>query len=133
MFCTSLSTAMSDVNTVVAWYCAGRKLFDHSAGPTTILFDGRSTTYPGRFSFSLPSPYTSHDPSDGRIGCKFPVCIWISAGSWFGTSVFIDRITQQSSITRARCGSVSLTSIPLCPHLLNFSGDGMNPLPFDFL
>ena len=43
MFATSLSTLMSVVTTLVAWYSAGRKLLLHSAGPTTIFGLGRST------------------------------------------------------------------------------------------
>ena len=81
----------------------------------------------------VPSPYSSHDPIDGRIGWTLPVCICSRAGSWFGTSVCIERMTQQSSITCSRCGSVSLTSMPLWPHFSNVSGDGMKPLPLLFL
>ena len=44
MFATSFSTRMSSVSTVAAWYCAGRKLLLHRAGPTTILVVGRRTT-----------------------------------------------------------------------------------------
>ena len=44
MLAMSFSTFMSAVITLVAWNSAGRKLFDHSAGPTTIFGVGRSTT-----------------------------------------------------------------------------------------
>ena len=85
------------------------------------------------FSFSLPRPYRSHEPIDGRIGWMLPVCICNNAGSWFGTSVRMDRITQQSSITRARFGKVSLISMPLWPALWNSKGEGMKPVPLYFL
>ena len=67
------------------------------------------------------------------MGWTLPVCICNNAGSWFGTSVFIERITQQSSMMRPRFGSVSLTSMPLRPHFLNSNGDGMKPVPLVFL
>ncbi len=59
------------------------------------------------------------------MGWMLPVHIWSSAGSWFGTSVCAERMMQQSSMTRARCGSVSLTSMPLRPCFAKLSGDGM--------
>ena len=46
----------------------GRKLLLHRAGPTTMPGDGRSTTKPGRFSFSEPRPYKIHEPIEGRMG-----------------------------------------------------------------
>ena len=44
MFATSLSTFISAVLTLVAWYSAGRKLLLQRAGPTTIFGLGRRTT-----------------------------------------------------------------------------------------
>ena len=40
---------------------------------------------------------------------------------------------QQSSMTRARFGKDSLTSMPLWPCFANASGEGMKPLPLFFL
>src|SRR4051812_31925801 len=40
---------------------------------------------------------------------------------------------QQSSMTRAMCGRVELTSMPLWPYLANVSGEGMKPEPLLFL
>ncbi len=58
----------------------GRKLLLHSCGPTTGL-PGQKTTKPGRFWFSVPRPYCSHEPIDGRVGCVSPLVIIRSDGS----------------------------------------------------
>ena len=42
---------------------------------------------PGRFSFSVPRPYSVHAPSDGRGDWKMPVCICRNACGWVGRSV----------------------------------------------
>ena len=42
-----------------------------------------------------------------------PEFIIKSDGSWFGLSVYIERITQISSMQAATCGKSSVTSIPL--------------------
>src|SRR5262245_57867311 len=79
---------------------------------------------PGRFWLSLPSPYVTHDPSDGRTSRASPQFISISDGSWLGTSACIERITHNSSTHVATCGKISLTSIPLLPCFWNLNGDG---------
>src|SRR5262249_24114194 len=100
----------------------GRKLLPHSAGPTTGL-PGHSTTKPGRFWFSLPRPYKSHDPIAGRTGCVSPDVIMSSDGSWLGVLVCIDRRTHRSSAHSARGGNSSLTSTPDRPQRRNLYGD----------
>src|SRR5687768_8535448 len=81
------------------------------------------TTNPGRFRFSVPSPYVTHDPKLGR-GCRpSPQFIRSSDGSWLGTSACIDRITAMSSTCSAVLAKISLTSIPDSPYLLNLNGD----------
>jgi hypothetical protein len=72
---------------------------------------------PGRFWFSVPSPYITHEPKHGRACRASPQFISIKDGSWFGTSACIERITQISSIISAVCANSSLTSIPLWPYL----------------
>ena len=52
---------------------------------------------PGRFWFSEPSPYVTHDPKLGRTWRTSPQFIIISDGSWFGISVCIERTMQRSS------------------------------------
>src|SRR5579862_9196115 len=79
---------------------------------------------PGRFWFSEPSPYVTHDPMLGRICRASPQFISISDGSWFGTSAIIERTTQMSSMLSATCGNNSLTSMPLRPYFLNLKGEG---------
>ena len=65
-----------------------------------------------------PGRRCSHEPRLGRIGCMSPQFISSSAGSWFGTSACIERMTQQVvDAARAMSGRVSLTSIPLWPYL----------------
>ena len=48
----------------------------------------------------------------GRIGCVLPQVIISSAGSWFGMSVCIERMTQRSSMHLPTSGKISLTSMP---------------------
>src|SRR6266850_789234 len=59
-----------------------------------------------------------------------PVLNMKSAGSWFGTSVHMDRITQNSSIKLPTRGKISDTSMPLCPYLRKANGDA-NKLPVE--
>ena len=40
---------------------------NYNGGPTTGV-PGHSTTNPGKFRFSVPNPYVSQDPIDGRPG-----------------------------------------------------------------
>src|SRR5688572_11425637 len=83
---------------------------------------------PGRFWFSDPSPYVTHEPRLGRGSRASPQFMSMSDGSWLGTSAYIDRITAISSIDSATCGKSSLTSIPLWPYFLNANGD-LNAAP----
>src|SRR6266550_3914926 len=102
----------------------GRKLLLQSCGPTTGL-PGQSTTKPGRFWFSVPRPKVSHEPRLGRIGCMLPEFIIKSDGSWLGLSVYIERITQISSMAAARCGKSSETAMPLWPCGRAENGEGI--------
>src|SRR5918911_5388222 len=79
---------------------------------------------PGRFWFSLPRPYVTHDPKLGRTSRASPQFISINDGSWLGTSAYIERITQVSSIHSPTLAKISLTSMPLAPHFLNLNGEG---------
>src|SRR3954447_10380136 len=82
------------------------------------------TTKPGRLWFSLPRPYKSHDPQQGRLNACSPVFIWRQAPLWLMLSATIERTTQRSSAHVATCGNSSLISIPLCPCRENLYGDG---------
>src|SRR6266568_447392 len=79
---------------------------------------------PGRFWFSEPNPYVTHEPMLGRIERASPQFINKSDGSWFGISACIERITAMSSMLSATCGNTSLTSMPLWPYFLNLKGEG---------
>ena len=79
---------------------------------------------PGRFWFSEPSPYVTHDPKLGRTCRTSPQFIIISDGSWFGISVCIERTMQRSSTQPPTFEKISLTSVPLWPNVWNSNGEG---------
>src|SRR5579885_2289569 len=56
-----------------------------------------------------------------------PLFIRNRAGPWLGLSVCVERMTQTSSMQRARFGSNSLTSTPLRPCLANRNGTAIRP------
>src|SRR6266700_635612 len=60
---------------------------------------------------------------EGRPTNLSPVFMSSREGSWLGRSVYIDRITQQSSIRAPSLGNISLISMPLSPYFLNSNGD----------
>lgn len=73
------------------------------------------TTKPGRFSFSLPSPYVTQEPRQGlplRIRPEFIISI---AEPWIGDSAYIEWMNAMSSTQVARCGKRSETILPLSP------------------
>ena len=70
----------------------------------------------GRFWFSVPSPYVTHEPRLGRTSRASPQFISSSDGSWFGTLACIERMTAMSSMHSPTCGKSSLTSMPLFPY-----------------
>src|SRR6266851_10249401 len=119
-----LSFTLSEM--YVPWCTAGKNAEFQSGGPTVVGTSGQSTTNPGRFLFSVPSPYVSHEPSDGRPTWLCPVFIISMEGSWFGMSVYIERMKQISSAHSPTCGNNSLTSMPHCPYCLNWKGDRIN-------
>ncbi len=77
------------------------------------------TMKPGRLWFSLPRPYSSHEPRLGREKACSPVFICRQAPLWLMLSATIERMRQISSMRLATFGKRSLTSMPLCPCLLN--------------
>src|SRR5262245_6101827 len=46
-----------------------------------------------------------------------------SDGSWFGTSAYMERMTQMSSMCSAVFAKISLTSMPDWPYFRNLYGD----------
>jgi hypothetical protein len=81
-------------------------------------------TKPGRSWFSLPRPYSVHDPIDGRAKRNSPVCIMSVAWGWLGTSVCMLLIRHRSSACFARCGNRSEIHRPLWPCRRNVHGVG---------
>jgi hypothetical protein len=78
---------------------------------------------PGRFWFSLPRPYVTHEPIDGRGSRASPQFMSISDGSWLGTSACMERMTHRSSACFAVWAKISLTSMPLWPYFWNLKGE----------
>src|SRR3954464_8379696 len=92
-----------------------------------------STTKAGRFWFSVPSPYVTHAPSDGRPARTEPVFIWHTPPEWLIPSATHERMTAMSSAHRAAGGSQSDTHIPLLPccfqvRLHASSGERLSPI-----
>src|ERR687895_2828897 len=79
------------------------------------VFESVRTQKAGRFWFSVPSPYVTHAPSDGRPARTEPVFIWHTPPEWLMPSATQERTTAMSSTTPAVCGSQSDTQSPLCP------------------
>ena len=69
----------------------------------------------GRFRFSVPSPYPTHDPIDGRIRRGSPVCSCLAAGAWASLSACMARSRHSSSACLAMWGSQSVIIKPDCP------------------
>ena len=88
------------------------------------------TTNDGKFWLSLPSPYETHAPSDGRPAIWLPVCMKVAAGSWLIASVCKERIRQSSSMTFAVRGSNSLSQMPLSPRGANLKIVGVTARVF---
>src|SRR5438552_9183943 len=86
-----------------------------------------NTTNDGRFSFSVPRPYATHAPVDGRVARTVPQLNRFTPGVCVGLNVYIERTTQRSSATVESCGSKLLISMPLCPCFLNSKGDDSKP------
>ena len=68
---------------------------------------------------------TVREPRADRRPARLRVARFIisSDGSWFGMSVYIERMTQMSSTHSPTCGNSSLTSMPLWPYFLNVNGE----------
>src|SRR5208283_1097697 len=64
----------------------------------------------------------------GRTKRASPQFMSINDGSWLGTSAYIERMTQMSSMFLAVLANNSLTSMPLLPYFWNLKGEG-NALP----
>src|SRR3712207_934959 len=85
-------------------------------GPLTgCSFVSVSTQNAGRFWFSVPSPYVTHAPSDGRPASTEPVFIWHTPPEWLMPSCTHERMTAMSSAMPCMCGTQSLIHSPPLP------------------
>src|SRR2546427_12502499 len=112
MFGTSLSIYVSFSGTYTPWWKEGRNAEDHRRGPA-YGSPGHKARKPGRFWFSVPKPYVTQDPMAGRAPTMCPQVISSIAGPWLALSVYIDRITQKSSIVSPTSRKISLRPTPL--------------------
>ncbi len=64
---------------------------------------------------------------EGRVAAMLPVWNRLRAGVCVGLKVYIDLITQISSIVDAMLGSRLLTWTPSRPYCLNSNGEGSSP------
>src|SRR5688500_10037904 len=79
------------------------------------VFESVRTQKAGRFWFSVPRPYVTHAPSDGRPARTEPVFIWHTPPEWLMPSETHERMTAMSSAISAWCGIQSLIHRPLLP------------------
>src|SRR5262245_51591954 len=80
------------------------------------------TMKPGRSLLSLPRPYVTHDPADGRPWLGEPVYNSSSAGAWLNCSVYIDLMNVRSSAIFDSSGSAADSQAPDLPCWANFCG-----------
>src|SRR5262249_26997216 len=80
------------------------------------------TTNAGKTCDSLPSPYTAHEPSDGRPVNGVPQCSIICAVEWLNWSVTTEWIMHRSSAHVAVCGSQSENAVPHWPWQVKVRG-----------
>src|SRR5437588_12435700 len=73
------------------------------------------TMKPGRSWFSVPRPYVTHEPTDGKPIRGRPLLIWNRAGAWLLVSVKQECTKAMSSTCRAMFGKISDTYDPDCP------------------
>src|SRR5438046_2090409 len=80
-------------------------------------------TNAGRFSLSLPRPYVTHEPTQGKPMRGRPVLIWNRAGAWLFVSVQHEWTKAILSTWRARLGKISGTHVPDRPCCRHLNGD----------
>ena len=68
-----------------------------------------------------------HDPIDGRVASTLPVWTERAAGVWVGLNVYIDRMTQMSSIDAGELRQQLADLDAVAAVRLNSNGDGSSP------
>src|SRR5579859_7563413 len=81
------------------------------------------TTNAGRFCVSVPRPYVTHEPTQGKPIRVEPVLILNSAGEWLFESVWHERRKAILSTCLAISGKISETQAPHWPCCSNLNGD----------
>ena len=65
------------------WYTEGRNPLPQADFPASGFLPPEARTInPGKFSFSDPKPYETHEPKEGRPNLAEPVCMSNWAGAW---------------------------------------------------
>src|SRR3954462_4385935 len=95
----------------------------------TVALLSCNTTKAGRFWFSVPRPYDTQLPRDGRPPRIEPVFIWQTPAEWLMPSAQHERMTARSSTWRDRCGSQSETHVPLSPCCFHVRLDASSGAP----
>src|SRR5437764_7389410 len=99
-------------------------------GPlTTVAALSCMTTNAGRFWFSVPRPYVTHEPRHGRPARIEQVFIRAMPAEWLIPSPQQDRRIARSSAHAPMCGNQSDTGNPLCPYCVHFRGEASNGDP----
>src|SRR5688572_21143964 len=80
-------------------------------------------TKPGKLRFSLPRPYSTHEPTDGLMNVVEPQCRNSVAGPCATPSVCIEWMKHRSSTCFDISGKSSDTQRPLWPCFVNDHGD----------
>ena len=75
------------------------------------------------FWFSVPSPYTVHEPRLGLFSRPDPVISALVATLWSGMSAVSERITAIRSTCFASSGKISDTSMPDWPCFVKRNGE----------
>src|SRR3954470_15136213 len=78
-------------------------------------------TKPGRLRFSLPSPYVTHEPTQGNPIRDMPVLIMNNAGEWLFEVVQHEWMNAILSTWPPSFGKISETHLPHCPRRLNLN------------
>src|SRR5262245_46859009 len=82
----------------------------------------QSTTKDGRFWFSDPRPYVTHEPSAGRPATLVQVFIWHTPPEWLMPFVQHELMTAMSSRHSAMLGTHSDAHSPLWPCCFHVRG-----------
>src|ERR1051326_2766825 len=98
------STGSPELRNTTPWSVDGRNPLAQFDSPPLVPTPEPSTTNPGRFCDSLPSPYNTHAPIVGRPTWMLPPNSSNWPGWWLNASVYIERPRQRSPAREPMCG-----------------------------